>query len=106
LKFNSVFDEGVDQFDLLLNGLKLFGPSGVGEWRLSLLLFLLLRVFLGLLLGVSLHGLRVLTDGVILKHFQDFAGFEVALHLAGQVLALLEVLVFNTLLTSVLDTVV
>lgn len=89
LELGSVLNQRVDQFDLLFDGLKLFGPGGEGEWRFLLLLFLLLRIFFGFLLRIGFFGLRVLTNGVVLKHFEDFAGLKVTLHLTGEMLTLL-----------------
>ena len=106
LEFDGVLDQRVDKFDLLLDGLKLFSPGGEGEWRLLLLLFLLLGILLGLLFRVSLLGLRVLTNGVVLEHLEDFTGLKVTLHLSGEVLALLKVFVLNVLFAGIFNAVV
>ena len=106
LEFGGILDQIVNKFDLLLDCLKLFSPRREREWRLLLLLFLLLGILFGLFLGVSLLRLRIFTLGVVLEHLEDFTGLKVTLHLGGEVLSLLEVFIFDILFAGVLNAVV
>lgn len=91
---------------MLLDGFKLFSPGRKGEWRFLLLLFLFLFVLLIFLVFVFDLNFGVDALRVVLQHLEDFARFEVALHLTGEVLATLKVFILDVFLTGIFNAIV